>query len=88
MTNAVLETSLRDLIIDFMEPKNFSIVEYDIANYGGQPVVELPESGENVKGPEGVDPERYKDIFVSPTRFRDVWNHPDKFQRKMWRGAI
>ena len=84
----MLESILRDPVMDFLEQRNVSLVDHDVANYGKAPQVKLPEPRENVQGPKGVDPERYKDIFVSPTRFRDAWNHPDEFQRKLWRAAI
>ena len=46
VANTVLESILRDPIMDFMEQRNASIVEYNVANYGRTPVVELPEPRE------------------------------------------
>ena len=79
----VLEPLKRELIREFMEPQDFSVVEHGKVDFGLYANLEAPESGEDVKGPEEMNPEQYKDHYTAPSRFRDAWNHPDPFQRKM-----
>ena len=74
MANMVLESLKRGPISEFLEPRNFSVVDHEKVDVGLYAHTEAPEPGKDVKGPEGMGPEQYKDYFTAPTRFRDAWN--------------
>ena len=82
MANMVLEALKRGPVGEFLEPRNFSVVDHEKLDFGLYAQTEAPEPREDVKGPEGINPEQYKDHYTAPMRFRDAWNHPDPFQRK------
>ena len=96
MANLIVEALTREPIKEFMKPRNLSIVDAPETSYDTSETrynamewgEDLPEPGEEVKGPEGVRPEQFKDVFMAPRSFQEAWNHPDPFQRKMWRAGI
>ena len=78
VSHMVTEAATREGPKSFLEPKQFSVFDFQIQDYGLF-VGEAPEPSKDVEPPGGLMPEQFKDFYTKPNSFNEAWNHPDPF---------
>ena len=69
VSHMVTEAATREGPKSFLEPKQFSVFDFQIQDYGLF-VGEAPEPSKDAEP---------KDFYTKPNSFNEAWNHPDPF---------